>query len=1103
MNYKTLSPKKIFLDRDGDGITDSVDLQLHLFPSCSHPAVLSATMDLSACLGFETMGMNLPLVGPGEERDSSFNHHLYIGLDQELKKFDSKRRGNEYCLGQEDEVSLARTIRKFSLSLISYKIRPFKNIPAKEDKKRRGFDLLNPFSNQGFYYNSYKSVLPFLFPYKILLLSRLELNAAVEAANFAARLGLESLALSLPLTFPFGEKPKHQRNFIYIGKREDLEQYGLTGFGDILKDEWDSGIFLLPSQKRIPDVLICGDEKGLEEILHYLSYLPTDSRGVRDRILSGIKIFQDRLGDLISKEPSRGMSPPKKFVRDYTIPDEREEILKLLEKGSKTPRSKPQSVKIEVLMARPEGVRKEFGEVIKRLFERLGLGKSKIHITVLNAYKPGLSWMKEVVLKEIAGGEIDKIEIGFKEFKTKGLEESIRWLQELYPVDEIFARVLSLPKERIEFKKDSRIKEAYRVRAWRRGKVIYENQFSPKWIAQPYLISFPRMGKVHPCTGWVRMETDGEKIIDQTIKTGIERIWEIYQKEILFSIAKESNVILSKRKFIAESPMFEELRFDIYFDYPMERLGVDEERISPLEALHEDLYFVTLDFFSNGMKKRGLRDVSLGRVLPVIHPDFRGKNGRMKFTLIHRPMETFSLPRKGTEIGISLNGMVFNKSKGGVDLFVAGEKKRDRDRLREEIKSFGDLKDGDFKIEKVFEENRSGKNGLRLIASGPDFARGKGSFDVNEKKRPIPIPMERPIGYREGVRLIQSLKGLQGVNVIEEGRSFGGLPIFSLENTYPGPSVFTSHSKKILFRRTFFINCRHHANEVSSTNAGLTLAYLLAMRPRFQEFLKRVNVVINPMENVDGVAIMEEMLQLTPTDKLHAGRYSQAGREYYVEYFNPKTPYGEAKVKSAIWERWLPDICVDDHGFPSHEWDQPFSGYAPFRFREWWIPRALFYFYLPYLEKRRDSSRRVNSEVLKDWMIKAISKEIEIMKRNRAFSDRYLKYRQRWLKGDIQSKDPIPCLPLQKRFRRTNYSYRYPHITAIDFITEVADETARGKFLSTCVNAHLQTNLSILKLLSSFDISVKKLYRHENGEACFVWYRQRPLSLKRIRKEVR
>jgi hypothetical protein len=1101
MNYKKLSPKKIFLDRDGEGITDSIDLQLHLFPSCSHPTVLSAIMDLSACLGFETMGMNLPLVKAGEESDPSFQNHLYIGLNRELKTFYSGGRKNHYTLARDDQISLTRTIREFSHLLISSKATSFKGESIKKDPKREGFHLLNPFSNQGFFCNSSKSILPFLFPYKILLLSRLELNSAVEAANFAARLGLESLGLSFPLTFPFGEKPKHQRSFIYVGKREDLEQYGLTEFGNILKDEWGSGIFLLPSQERIPDVLICGDEKGLEEILHYLSYLPMDSKGVKAPIFNRIKIFRDRLKDLLSKEPPRDMSPPKKFVRDYTIPDEKEEILRLLEKGAKKLRLEPKSIKIEVFMARPEGVRNKFREAIKRLFQRLSLGKSDLQITVLNAYKPGLSWIKEVVLKEMGGKQIDRIEIAFKEFKTKGLEESIRWLQELYPVDEILARGLSLPREKIEFKKDSRIKEVYRVRAWRRGRVVYENRFSPKWIEQLYLLPFPRSGKVHPCTGWVRMKTDGEKVIDQRTKTGIERIWEIYQKEILFSIARESNIILSSGKFRAESPVFEELRFDIDFDYPMERLGLDEERISPLEALHEDLYFVTLDFFSKGMKKRGLEDVSLGRVLPVIHPDFKGKNGKMKFTLIRQPMGAFSLSRKVSEARMSLNGMVFNRSLIGVDLFITGEKKRDRDRLGGEIKSFGDLKVGDFKIEKVSEENHSGRYGLRLIASTSRFSKGKEPFDGIKKKTAIAIPMERPIGYREGVKLIQSLKSLEGINVIEEGRSFGGLPIFSIENTSPFPSDFSSHAKKVLFRPTFFVNCRHHANEVSSTNAGLKLAYLLATRPRFQELLRRANVVINPMENVDGVTIMEEMLQLTPTDKLHAGRYNKAGKEYYLEYFNPRTPFGEAKVKPTLWERWLPDICVDNHGFPSHEWDQPFSGYAPFRFREWWIPRALFYFYLPHLEKRTNSCQRVNSEVLKNWMIKAVSKETEIMRRNRGFSNRYSKYRQRWLSEDIQSKDPIPCLPLQKRFRRTNYSYRCPHITAVDFITEVADETAHERYLRTCVNAHLQTNLSILKLLSSFDISVKKLYRYENGQGCFVWYRQRPLDFRRIRKE--
>jgi hypothetical protein len=1093
IEYRKLNPKKIFLDRDGDGIVDFVDLQLHLSPSCSHPIVLSAIMDLSSCLGFETIGMNLPLLEPGEKRDASFSHHLYIGLDQELKEIRTAGLENDYALGQEDEVSLARTLRKFSLSLISSKMRPSKNISAREDRKRQGFNLLNPFSNQGFYSNSYRGDSPFLLPYKILLLGRLELSAAVEAGNFAARLGLESLGLSLPLAFSFGERPKHHRNFIYMGKKEDLKQCGLKDFENMLTDKWDSGIFLLPRQKRIPDVLICGNEKGLEEILHFLSYLPTDSKGGTDPIFSGLKIFQDGLENLISKGPSCGVSPPKKFVRDYTIPDEREELLGLLEKGAKKLRSQPKSVEIEVLMARPEGVRQEFGEAIKRLLERLGLGKGDLRVTVLNAYKTGLSWIREVVLKMIGGKEVDRIEISFKEFKAKGLEENIRWLQELYPVDEILARVLSLPRERIEFKRDSRIKEVYRVRAWRRGKVIYDDQFSPKWTEQPYLHCFPRSRKVHPSTGWVRMEAEGKKIIDQRIRTGIERMWEIYQKEILVSIANEANSISSKERFTAESPMFEELRLDISFDYPMERLEVDEERISPLEALHEDLYFVTLDFFAKWKRKRGLKDVSLGRVLPVIHPDFRGRNGRMKFTLIRRPAKALS--RGVSEARISLNGMGFTGSRVGVDLFVVREHKGKRGRLRGELKSLVDLKVGDFRIEKVFEESRSDRDGLRLIASGPRFPKGKESIDTSKGKTSISIPMERPIGYREGVRLVQSLKGLPGINVIEVGRSYGGLPIFSIEMAYPCPSAFMSRAKQILFRPTFFINCRHHANEVSSTNAGLKLAYLLATQPRFQEFLRRVNVVINPMENVDGVAIMEEMLQLTPTDKLHAGRYNQAGKEYYLEYFNPKTPYGEARVKSTIWERWLPDICVDDHGFPSHEWEQPFSGYAPFRFREWWIPRALFYFYLPHLEKRAGSSQRTNSEVLKNWMIKAISKEAEIMRRSRAFSDRYSKYRQRWLGENIQSKDPILCLPLQKRFRRTNYSYRYPHITSIDFITEVADETAYGGYLKTCVHAHLQTNLSILKLLSSFNISVRKLYRREDGQADFMWHRERPLTL--------
>ncbi len=1100
VEYRKLTPKKIFLDRDGDGIVDSIDLQLHLTPSCSLPTVLPAIMDLSACLGFETTGMNLPLVKAGGERDSFLKNHLYIGLNQELEVICPGRRENDYILGRDDEISLSRAIRAFSSSLTSSKTASFKGGPIRKDRKRESFNLLNPFSNQGFFCNSWKTILPFLLPYKILLFSHLDFNTAAEAANFACRLGLEGLHLSLPLTIPLRERPKNQENFIYIGKREDLEQCGLTGLGDVTQYEWESGIFLLPSQNKISNVLLCGDERGLKRMLSYLGRLSIDTGGVNDPVLKKVRMFSESFRKSIFENRHKAVASPEKIVRDYTLPDERAEILRMLKKRLKGKTSEANSVEIQILMAKPEKVRKKFEEEIKGLLERLGFHGLQAHVTVLNAYKPGLSWIREVVLKEMSQKKVNRVEITFKEFRAKGLEEPIRWLQELFPIDEILARGLSIPKNKIEFKKDSRIKEVYRVRAWRRGELIYENQFSPKWVERLYLSSFPRLGKVHPCTGWVRMRIDGEEVIDQRVITGIENLWGVYQKEILPLVARESNKALFRHRSPSGYPCFEEIRFDIYFDYPMETLKVDQERISPLEALHEDLYFVTLDFFSNLARKRGVKGLSMGRVLPIIHPQFRGKHGKMTFTLVHRSRETFRSSRRAWETGISFNGIFFNQSNVEVDLSVKAEKNGDHRWLKRRIEPYADREINGFKVRRVREDEQKG---FRLIASSPIMSREQETREEKGHLKPIKIPMERPIGYDEAIRIIRSLGNFPGVKVVEESRSFRGVPILSLQHTYPSRSTFISHAKRVLWRPTFFVNCRHHANEISSTNAGLKLSYILATRSPFRELLKKVNVVINPMENVDGVQILEKMLRLTPTDKLHAGRYNSAGQEYYEEYFNPRTPFGEAKAKPAIWEKWLPDICVDDHGFPSHEWDQPFSGYAPFRFREWWIPRALFYLYLPYLEEKKASSRRINSRILGNWIVRSISKEKQVMNWNEIFSSRYLKYRRQWLKHHTKPNELVSTLPLQKRFRRTNYSYRYPQVTTVDLITEVADETAQGKFLRACVNAHLQTNLSILILLSSFDISVKKLYRYEDGQTHFMWYRERPLNFRKLRKEVR
>jgi hypothetical protein len=60
------------------------------------------------------------------------------------------------------------------------------------------------------------------------------------------------------------------------------------------------------------------------------------------------------------------------------------------------------------------------------------------------------------------------------------------------------------------------------------------------------------------------------------------------------------------------------------------KIGVDEEQISSLEALHEDLYFVTLDFFDAlGRTTTRRRLAAPGKIYPIIHPDRPGQPGKV------------------------------------------------------------------------------------------------------------------------------------------------------------------------------------------------------------------------------------------------------------------------------------------------------------------------------------------------------------------------------------------------------------------------------------------------------------------------------------------
>jgi hypothetical protein len=1090
-----LNPQQFFLDRDKDGVVDTVDLQLHLYPSCGHRTLLSAVMDLCACLGFETMGMEIPLVKAGENRDGRFRYHLHIGTQHEIDEISSRKEDKDFYLTGEDELALARAVEDFASSVILRRATQYPGIAPRRSVRRETFDLLNPFSTKGFYVSDPRDPLPVLFPYKIVLLSQLRPTVAAQAANFAARLGLETVHLSLPLTLARKQEQARNNPFIYIGLKSDLRHFEKVSL-PILSSRWDSSMFVLPSPRMMPDVLICGTDQGLTRMLGSLSILPTDSKRVRAPAFMSIEKFRAEIERPVPEERrGRRNVEPKRIEREYIIPDERKEVFRWISEGLGTVEKAPASVEIHALMVRPEITRKALEQEIKQNVKHLGVREGEIKVSVLNAYKPGLSWLREVVLKELKKRKVDRVEIAFREFKAEGLEEPLRWLQEIYPIDEILARGLHISARRISFKKDSRLKQTYRIRAWRRGHWVYQDGFSPPWRRLSYLKPFPRLGNVHPCTGWFRMTVDHREVINQRWQTGIDYIWEKFQNELLPLMENEA-----KRVFPicgSRQGIFEEIRFDVFLDYPGEPLAVDAERISPLEALHEDLYFVTLDFLSRWAKKQGLRNISAGRVLPVIHPSISREKERMTFTLVHGKKARVTPSVEPSTPQVSLEGIVLHRSRMGARFLIepTGMKNRSRLRVFQKVKEIANRHG--IKIGRVRGDGVSIHKPKRFIGWSP----ARRTADFSKKKaigKAMQIPLGKPIGYGEGVRLLKSLERFPSVRIVDEGRSSGGLPLFSIENIHPCPSAFVSHLKRARFKPTFFINCRHHANEVSSTNAGFLLCCLLASEPSYRRLLERANVVVNPMENVDGVVILEEMLKLTPTDKLHAGRYNQAGQEYYAEYFDPQTPFGEARVKPGIWQRWVPDFCADDHGFPSHEWEQPFSGYVPLRFRDWWIPRSLFFIYLPYLEDEEGSTRRTPSDFLSKRVEDALLREVEVTAKNRALSERYWKYRTGGSARSPNSRGGTRSFPLQKRFRRTNYAYRFPHITTLDLITEVGDETAQGHLLKTCIRAHLACNLAIIKLLYSSGLRGNKVHVRGGRGTEVMWWRERPLEFKKM-----
>ena len=89
--------------------------------------------------------------------------------------------------------------------------------------------------------------------------------------------------------------------------------------------------------------------------------------------------------------------------------------------------------------------------------------------------------------------------------------------------------------------------------------------------------------------------------------------------------------VTDNRPMPDKQPFHRDLDIEAWMSEPDFRIGVDEEQISSLESLHEDLYFVTLDFFDAlGRTTTRRRLAAPGKIFPIIHPSREGKPGEVR-----------------------------------------------------------------------------------------------------------------------------------------------------------------------------------------------------------------------------------------------------------------------------------------------------------------------------------------------------------------------------------------------------------------------------------------------------------------------------------------
>jgi hypothetical protein len=1136
----TPAPTGLLLDSNNDGAVDGIAACLvPLTPERFTAAVWAAAANFVARLGLESAAIRLPMVLPletvepwqipvmislGETPPAGAAQIIHAAGDCTVAWIVNGSR-RALLIHADSAAALVILLNEMSTAIPDLPETP---IPA---ATAEGIDLdlaaLYDRGDRGLFAATHDGQTRDATRARLYLGLEIDAATGMAAIDLAARLGLESAGLTLPLAVAVDAPPTSTDEFaLLLGFATHAHWLRLPGADRLIALDLATARYLaevypyLDRQSQRQGEIVRSLRRivaAVEDLVHArtpLTWLAlAEVQAGRPLAQAGSDLVQEIFQ--LTWDPDDGLDHPARVQQTFA-----EEVRPILRQQDDPPQQ------ITVFCSAPQDVRLALAAEFAYAVAEDGRSCA---VRVLPVHKAGLAWLLEEQILLLTTKAVTRVDLTFAEFRPADdeinwLDLPHRWLQELFPADELLARHLGLASEQIRVEMipaGQKSNVVYQLTAYNaQGEIVHNASLPILWEERPYLSLMPEQGWVHPSSGGVIVEWADGRQDRWPAATDESLFWTFYQEDVLLSLRNHVLSVGQKRLPAQVEPYFESLVVEGFFGWPDEPLGIYEEFVSTGEALHEDIYFNTLDYLAAlGERFSGQPITAGGQVMPLIHDYHRadgapvGGSPRAVVTLRSWVVPRFLKDREmivGSRCDmpspqrIRLSALTVDERGDGVIRAEVSVEYADvpaAQMAAQVLRRWRDLNlDPHFpaRVEVIVHCGAGERREhVHFAASAVDPQPTPETFDAVDSSI---------IGPTQLIEELESLASLPGIRIWQVGRSYQGRAGYAVDVTLPlhaGQTHF-SRLKLTVQKPACLLIARQHANEVSSTTAVLALARDLATDPIYRDLLARVNVVILPMANPDGAAFHYRLMAEHPRWKHHAARFNAAGKELSMDIFNPTTLYGEARFRMELWSAWLPDAIVDNHGVPAHEWCQPFAGYnTPPRFLvSYQVVQAMLYGIITYIQDPRLPQLEEAAEAVRAAIAQTVAETPWLQDRNRYWLQRYDLYGHRWAPAtsplQIHNGMIFFFQGVQANHPRGERSFAgvFPSITVVDWITVVPDETAQGDYLAECALAQRTADLSMLRLLAqNAQPAQRQIHRTGDGRTTIRFHRVRRIAV--------